>query len=93
MDESQKEDKEVAKELADEQAELVKVVEQAIGRKANKTDLSYLISNDEERVVDKDEDIFDEIVERLGSLEPESEEEEALILVLAKEAIQAVQLL
>jgi len=91
MDESQKEDEEVAKELADEQAELVEVVEQAIGRKI--TDLSYLISNDEEIVGDKDEDIFDEIVERLGSPEPESEEEEASVLVLAKEAIQAVQLL
>ena len=91
IDESQKEDEEVAKELADEQAELVEVVEQAIGRKI--TDLSYLISNDEEIVADKDEDIFDEIVERLGSPEPESEEEEASVLVLAKEAIQAVQLL
>jgi Skp family chaperone for outer membrane proteins len=92
MDESQKEDEEVAKELADEQAELVEVVEQAIGRKINKPDLSYLISNNEEIVVDKDGDIFDEIVERLSSLEPESEEEEASIPVLAKEAIQAVQL-
>ena len=91
MDESQKEDEEVAKELADEQAELVEVVEQAIGRKI--TDLSYLISNDEEIVGDKDVDIFDEIVERLGSPEPESEEEEASVPVLAKEAIQAVQLL
>jgi hypothetical protein len=91
IDESQKEDEEVAKELADEQAELVEVVEQAIGRKI--TDLSYLISNDEEIVADKDEDIFDEIVERLGSPEPESKEEEASVLVLAKEAIQAVQLL
>ena len=84
MDESQKEDEEVAKELADEQA---------IGRKINKTNLSYLISNNEEIVADKDEDIFDEIVERLGSLEPESEEEEASVPVLAEEAIQAVQLL
>jgi hypothetical protein len=66
IDELQKEDEEVAKELADEQAELVEVVEQAIGRKI--TDLSYLISNDKEIVVNKDEDIFDEIVERLGSL-------------------------
>ena len=41
MDESQKEDEEVAKELADEQAELVEVVEQAIGRKINKTDSPY----------------------------------------------------
>lgn len=57
MDESRKEDEEVAKELADEEAELVEVVEQAIGRKINKTDLSYLISNDEEIVADKDEDI------------------------------------
>jgi len=39
------------------------------------------------------QDIFDEIVERLGSLELESKEEEASVLVLAKEAIQAVQLL
>ena len=93
MDESQKEDEEVAKELADEQEELVEVVEQAIGRKINKTDLSYLISNNEEIIADKDADIFDEIVERLGSPEPESEEEEASIPVLAKEAIQAVQLL
>lgn len=37
--------------------------------------------------------IFDEIVERLGSPEPESEEKEASVPVLAKEAIQAVQLL
>jgi hypothetical protein len=93
MDESQKEDEEVAKKLADKQVELVDVVEQAIGRKINKADLSYLISNDEEIVADKDEDIFDEIVERLGSPEPESKEEEASVLVLAKEAIQAVQLL
>jgi hypothetical protein len=73
MDKSQKEDKEVAKELVNEQVELVEVVEQAIGRKINKTDLFYLISNDEEIVGDKDENIFDEIVERLGLLELGSE--------------------
>jgi hypothetical protein len=79
--------KEVAKELVDEQVELIKVVKQAIRRKINKTDLSYLINNDKEIVVDKNKDIFDEIVERLRSLELESKEEEASILVLAKNAI------